>query len=169
MSKSQQQLLLPNLLKFYKDPKNIRILDEFINHEKTEQPITLTNSQTSKLNPKFKSKLTIGLLDWFTTDYAIKNNVQYYLNQDGEILTDIPPGTISFKYVNVSSSYNTALSAYKKPLFDPFARGKNKQGQIKIKISKNKTIVTNIRQLNYFRWAIENGVITYIKQNINNL
>ena len=44
--------------------------------------------------------------------------------------------------------------------FDPFCR----RDRIQFNYGKDKYIITTVGQLNFFRWAIENKVLDYIKQ-----
>ena len=108
---------------------------------------------TCSKNKTRDSKISIGLLDWFNVNYAPAYNVEY---------------TKKEKNILVWQSYNSALSGYSKSLFDPFARG-SKIGNT-ISITDNEiTLVTTLCQLNYFRWAIRNGVIDYVKRNTNEI
>jgi hypothetical protein len=106
------------------------------------------NSNKSRTN-----KLSIGLLDWFNVNYAPEYNVEYRLGD---------------RVVLVWQSYNSALSGYSKALFDPFARG-SKKGKTVTITNGTVSLVTTLCQLNYFRWAIKNGVIEYVKQHLDEI
>jgi hypothetical protein len=97
------------------------------------------------------SQLSIRVLDWFVTNYAKKNNVIYML----------PSGT----HFNVHLSYKSQLKGYKKKMFDPFCRKK----RISFYFGDNKCIITTIGQLNFFRWAIENNILNYVIDHIENI
>lgn len=97
------------------------------------------------------SQLSIRVLDWFVTNYAKKYNIIYML----------PHG----HHFHVHLSYKSQLKGYKKKLFDPFCRKK----RIPFYYGDNKCIVTTIGQLNFFRWAIENNILNYVIQNIENI
>jgi hypothetical protein len=93
------------------------------------------------------AKSSLRLVDWFATNYAKK----YY--------TVIPKedGT-RFK---VYYDYKLKLKAYSKRRFDPFCRW----DRIKMAYKNGTYIETTIGQLNFFKWAIENGVTKYIEEN----
>ncbi len=94
-----------------------------------------------------EAKSSLRLVDWFTTNYAKK----YY--------TVIPKedGT-RFK---VYFDYKLKLKAYSKRRFDPFCRW----DRINMPYKDGTCIETTIGQLNFFKWAIENGVTKYIEEN----
>jgi len=136
---TNESSMMPSLLEFFNNKEYFSILQDFI---------TCNKNRDSK-----ESKLSIGLLDWFNVNYAPEYNVEYI------------KGT---KNILVWQSYNSALSGYSKALFDPFARG-SKRGKT-ITISNNEVaLVTTLCQLNYFRWAIRNGVIDYVKNNADKI
>ena len=56
------------------------------------------------------------------------------------------------------------MKAYNKKLFDPFCRSHNIKiiSKFNFYYEENKFIITTIGQLNFFKWAIENGIINYI-------
>jgi hypothetical protein len=98
-----------------------------------------------------ESKISLRIVDWFATNYAKKNYTLYDLtNQSGE--------KIRFK---VYFDYKLKLKAYSKKRFDPFCRWE----RISIPYKNGTCIETTIGQLNFFKWALENGVINYIDEN----
>jgi hypothetical protein len=103
------------------------------------------------------SKLSVGLLNWFNVNYAKEYGVEYVVESMGRQ-----------RSVYVWQSYNAALSGYKKEYFDPFARGKNCGKEIAIE-HNGEVVRTTIRQLNYFRWAINNGVIDYVRKHVEDI
>jgi len=136
---TQNDLLLKNLMKFYKtdihgcyDPNN--------NLDKMLRIIT------------GESKISLRIVDWFATNYAKKYYTLYSIDQT----TD----NISRRF-KVYDDYKLKLKAYSKKRFDPFCRW----DRISIPYTKGKFIETTIGQLNFFKWALENKVIEYIEQN----
>jgi hypothetical protein len=59
----------------------------------------------------------------------------------------------------VHFQYKRELKAYSKRLFDPFCRRERIAFQVR---GQPKIEETTVGQLNFFRWAIEKGVIRYI-------
>ncbi len=95
-----------------------------------------------------QSYISLRIVDWFVTNYAKKHFTVYDLDNGDR-----------FKVYN---DYKLRLRAYSKKRFDPFCRWE----RITIPYGE-KAIQTTIGQLNFFKWAIENKVISYIKENHN--
>uniref|UniRef100_A0A6C0J4V1 Uncharacterized protein n=1 Tax=viral metagenome TaxID=1070528 RepID=A0A6C0J4V1_9ZZZZ len=134
------KFLLESLLKFFNEPYNFNILHRY---------------RSAK---KGKTNISVSLLDWFIVNYAKKNGIQYEIKKYGRRKT-----------ILVEQSYTAALYAHKKLYFDPFARG-SKQGQdLIIYNDQGVEISTAIRQMNFFRWAISNGVIEYIDKHVDEI
>jgi hypothetical protein len=90
------------------------------------------------------SPISLRLIDWFVTNYSKKFNVSYP-QEDRQFM--------------VHFHYKRELKAYSKRLFDPFCRRERISFQIRGQAPIEETTVG---QLNFFRWAIEMGVIRYI-------
>lgn len=94
-----------------------------------------------------KSPVSLRLIDWFVTNYSKKFNVFYPL-EDRQFM--------------VHFHYKRELKAYSKRLFDPFCR----RERISFQVRGHAPIEeTTVGQLNFFRWAIEKGVVDYITKN----
>ena len=101
------------------------------------------------------TKISLRIIDWFVTNYSKKNNINYVLSKDKEAVL-----------FNVFINYKLQLRAYTKKQFDPFCR----RNRIKFIYNKEgKYLITTVGQLNFFKWAIENNVIEYIKENLNSI
>ena len=124
---TQNGLLLKNLLDYYKEDDNLDKMLNIINGE---------------------SKISLRIVDWFTTNYAKKYYTVYQL-----------PG--SNKRFKVYVDYKLKLRSYSKKRFDPFCRW----DRIVIPYKNDTHIQTTIGQLNFFKWALENEVIDYINDN----
>ncbi len=92
-------------------------------------------------------KISLRIIDWFVTNYAKKFNISYIKNK---------------KPFVVFLDYKSQLKAYSKKFFDPFCRRK----RIIFEYGDGKEIKTTVGQLNFFRWSIENGILSYIKKNL---
>lgn len=103
-----------------------------------------------------ESSISLRLIDWFVTNYSKKHYVIYNVKKikQGE--------EIRFK---VYVDYKLKLKAYSKKRFDPFCRW----DRITIPYKEDTFIQTTLGQLNFFRWAMENDIIKYIKTNIKNI
>jgi len=88
------------------------------------------------------SSISLRLIDWFVTNYSKKYNI-------------LLPNQF-----NVYLNYKKQLKAYTKKQFDPFCR----RFRINYNYNNTQTIITTIGQLNFFRWAIKNGILDWIIQ-----
>ena len=61
--------------------------------------------------------------------------------------------------------YKLKLRAYSKKRFDPFCRW----DRIVVPYKGDKSIQTTLGQLNFFKWALENELISYIEENYNTI
>lgn len=137
---TQKQLLLNNLMEFYKNKENLNKMMNVINGE---------------------SKISLRIVDWFVTNYSKKYYTVYEVPKiiHGELSTT---ETIRFKVYN---DYKLKLKAYAKKNFDPFCRWE----RISIPYDTENYIETTIGQLNFFKWAIENNIIHFIQENYQSI
>ena len=94
-----------------------------------------------------ESVMSLRLIDWFVTNYSKFHNISY-----------IHKGCDFFVYID----YKNQLKAYSKKLFDPFCR----RERILFQLKNIAPFVTTVGKLNFFRWAIEKGVLDYIQMNL---
>jgi hypothetical protein len=135
---SQNTLLLNNLLTYYKNTNNLDNMLKIINGSCDE-------------NSANKNKISLRIVDWFTTNYAKKYYTVYTLS--------------SGKRFKVYFDYKLKLRSYSKKRFDPFCRWE----RINIPYKDGAYIETTIGQLNFFKWAFENEVIKYIEDNYEDI
>jgi sporulation protein YlmC with PRC-barrel domain len=102
-----------------------------------------------------ESKISLRIVDWFVTNFAKK----YYTVYDLQIQRN--NGQIEHTRFKVYNDYKLKLKAYSKKRFDPFCRW----DRISIPYDEEKYMETTIGQLNFFKWAIENNIIDFIKAN----
>lgn len=122
---TQNDLLLNTLIDFYKKDGNL------------DKMLDIINGNT---------KISLRIIDWFSTNYAKKNFTVYDHNE---------------RRFKVYIDYKLKLKAYSKRRFDPFCRW----DRISIPYKDDCEVQTTIGQLNFFKWAIDNGVINYVEQN----
>jgi hypothetical protein len=104
------------------------------------------------------TKLSLRIIDWFVTNYSKKNNIVYNikrLKNDKEVIEQFI----------VHLNYKNQLKAYSKKQFDPFCR----RNRIQYDLNDDKFLITTVGQLNFFRWAIDNNVIDYLKEYIEDI
>ena len=97
-----------------------------------------------------ESSISLRLIDWFVTNYSKFHNISY-----------IHKGQEFFVYID----YKNQLKAYSKKLFDPFCR----RERIYFQINNLPTFLTTVGKLNFFRWAIEKGILDYIALNLTTI
>jgi hypothetical protein len=91
-----------------------------------------------------EAPLSLRLIDWFVTNYAKCNYIRYQARHG--------------RFV-VHEEYRLRLNGYKKRRFDPFCRW----DRVEIPFENDTYVQTTIGQLNFFKWALENGVLKYIE------
>jgi hypothetical protein len=126
-----------------------KISEYFQNEDVIELFLKIINSD---------SRLSLRVIDFFVTNYARKNEVIY------ENIT----GQNKEKFM-VHLSYKSQLKAYSKKQFDPFCRRERINFIVEGYEKEAINICTTVGQLNFFRWAIKNDVIEYIRKNIDNI
>jgi hypothetical protein len=97
------------------------------------------------------SKISLRVIDWFVTNYSKKNQIIYKIKENDEEC-----------YINIHTHYKSQLNAYGKKFIDPFCRGKDR---ILFKVSESQCVMTNLSQLNFFRWAVQYNILQYIDKN----
>lgn len=144
---SKESLLKIKLIDFYKNPINLKIL------------LPIIWQQT---------RLSLRSLDWFVTNYSKKHNTNYILLK----------GTESFSYFPFKS-YKSQLKAYSKKFCDPFCRRERVVFDFQcmeildfksdMKMGHKDYIITTIGQLNFFRFAIQDNIINYAIEHIEDI
>ena len=143
---SKESLLKVKLLEFYNET-NLKIL----------LPIILQ-----------QTRLSLRSLDWFVTNFSKKYNTNFIITRNGENISYFP-----FK------SYKSQLKAYSKKFCDPFCRRERvvfDYENMKIldfhptlKVGHKNYIITTIGQLNFFRFAIQDSIINYAIEHIEEI
>lgn len=101
-----------------------------------------------------KSDISLRLVDWFVTNFSKKNNTVITKEKGGNII-----------HFNVYLSYRNQLKAYSKEKFDPFRRNEH----IIFYYDVDKSIETTHGQLNFFRWVIQNDILEYIGEHLEEI
>ena len=100
-----------------------------------------------------ENSISLRLIDWFVTNYAKKYYIVYNVVSKKKK-----------RRFKVYTDYKLKLKAYSKKRFDPFCRW----DRITIPYKSN-YIQTTIGQLNFFKWMLENNVLSYIKKNVEKI
>jgi len=94
--------------------------------------------------------VSLRTIDWLVTNYSKASN-RY-------IEGCITP-------TNIYIAYKAAQSSVKKKLMDPFCR----RERIMFTNADGEEFVTTLGQLNFFRWALKNGVLKYAIDNAKDI
>ncbi len=89
------------------------------------------------------SGISLRNIEWFVTNYAKDEHTKVT--------------SISGNQIDVHIAYKSSLGGYSKKLFDPFCRTERIQF---------KGFTTTVAQLNFIRWCIRNGIISFIKNQL---
>ncbi len=138
-------ILLESLHKYYNNKSNINKLLEVLDDH---------------------NKVSLRIIDWFVTNYSKKNNIYYLIFETPtKTKTFLEKNNNLLKQFNTYHSYKAQLKSYSKKRFDPFCR----RDRIQFKYDDDKSIETTVGQLNFFKWAIDNLIIDYIKGNYESI
>ena len=154
MSDTCHDLLLTSLTDYYNNhAENRQILKDIING---------------------KHKLSLRLIDWLVTHYAKTNNIFYWIHKNNNQIFEAYPTHLSevidgknLKKISLYLDYRAQLKSYAKINFDSFRR--HNRITFFLDLEKNDFIETTIGQLNFFRWAFSNNVITYAVNNYDKI
>jgi len=136
----ENSVLLNSLQTYYRDNKNSSKLIEILKEE---------------------NKISLRIIDWFVTNYSKKNNTYYTIFETPtKKKTFVCENNQILKQFNTYHAYKSQLKSFSKKKFDPFCR------RNRIMFDCNGVeIETTVGQLNFFKWAIDNLIIDYIKNN----
>jgi hypothetical protein len=144
---------------------------KFEMHKRTMEAYYSTNPDSLKIFVEIvKNRSTVvslRLLDWFVTNFVKASEIA------GETASD------RMKRLQMHFLCSQNLDAYSKVWFDPFARELVDKGSFKILLNTDTLemtvssaeppsdtyVSTTIGQLNFFRCAIEHGVVSYVFEN----
>lgn len=141
---NSKDLLMLSLSKFYSVKSNITRILSII-----EPSLASSTAQSSTT-----SRISLRLIDWFVTNYSKKYNTVITKEKSNNVI-----------HFNVYLSYRSQLKAYSKQLFDPFRR----RDRITFFYDVDKSVETTIGQLNMFRWILQNDILDYIIQHIDEI
>jgi hypothetical protein len=133
-----------------------------------QQKILNKNSKFFSSNKKYvlemlniidsKSNISIRVLDWFVSNYSKKKYTKYNIKVDDEIYLFV-----------VNIEYSKYMKFYSKNYFDPFCRQAKVISTFRDADGDEIHFKTSIGQLNFFRWAIRNKVIMYVKNHLEEI
>ena len=138
--------------------KNISCKQDLLMQSLTDFFFKPTNIESMLPIINSKSNISLRIIDWFVTNYAKKNNIIYNLQYIKK------EDVCKIRFV-VYLNYKAQLKAYSKKQFDPFCR----RDRISFYYAQDTEIITTVGQLNFFRWAIEHKVLSYITDHLKEI
>ena len=137
----ENSVLLNALQKYYADSKTSSKLLEILKED---------------------NKISLRIIDWFVTNYSKKNNIYYTIFETPtKKKTFVCENNKILKQFNTYHAYKSQLKSFSKKKFDPFCR------RDRLTFDCNGVpIETTVGQLNFFKWAIDNMIIDYIKNRL---
>jgi hypothetical protein len=118
-----------------------------------------------------KHKLSLRLIDWLVTHYSKTHNTFYWVHKNNNEIYETYPMHMSdsknLRKVNLYLDYRAQLKSFAKLNFDSFRR----HNRITFFLDRENTdfMETTLGQLNFFRWAFTNNVITYALNNYDKI
>jgi hypothetical protein len=134
-----------------------KTIDKFFRECHAKNPCVLT-SMIDIIEGK--SDISLRILDWFVTKYS-KKKIPQGVNKNTEVF-------------DVRISYKAQLKGYKKRYFDPFRRRDKffypcTEEGYKLENGESKHVYTTLGQLNFFRWAFSNNIISFVDSNLSQI
>ena len=109
-------------------------------------------------------RVSIRLLEWFVITYSKRNCTHYLVKK----LNPQRKRIVNTRFI-VHQSYQECLGIYHKKYFDPFRRGVGLKFIFGRENDPSTQFVTCLKQLIFFKWAFENGIIDHVKRNRSTL
>jgi hypothetical protein len=139
-----------NPLTFFKTPKQLcyfKMIHSFFK----KCPIETINKMVDIIN--LESVISLRVLEWVVTKSGKKTvNIKIRDND----------------YYSVNIMYKAQLKTYKKKNFDPFRRDKKFYYEYD-RNDSTKKVLTTLGQLNFFKWAIQNGILECVEKNYDEI
>lgn len=103
-----------------------------------------------------KAEYSLRVIEWFVSSYSRKYKTKYPIKKSsGEVVM-----------FDVYDSYkNEQLKSFSKKHFDLFRRS----DKFDLVIDGKRSITTTVGQMNFFKWAIQNKILEYVRDNLKNI
>jgi len=135
---------------FFKTPKQLCYF-KMINSFFKKCPIETINKMVDIIN--LESVISLRVLEWVVTKSGKKTvNIKIRDND----------------YYSVNIMYKAQLKTYKKKNFDPFRRDRKFFYEYD-RNDSSKKVLTTLGQLNFFKWAIQNGILECVEKNYDEI
>lgn len=148
----KQDLLLERLVRFYGQGDHMRVLAGLLPRQ---FPKAGDDDAPADGCGCDGGGVSLRILDWLVTNYAKKHNIVYLVpGEDGV------PGVF-----NMYLEYKSQLKAFGKRFFDPFCR----RERLRFGDDSGTPFYTTVGQLNFFKWALSNGVVQYGREHCRSI
>lgn len=131
----------------------------FLSEDGREYLLEMKNILSRKSSREERVR-SIRLLEWFVITYSKRNCTHYLVKK----LNTQRNRIVNTRFI-VHQSYRECLGIYHKKYFDPFRRGVGLKFIFGLENDPATQFVTCLKQLIFFKWAFENGIIDYVKRN----
>jgi hypothetical protein len=150
--------------------KVLRDLLSFYTDENLEKLIVPRSIKSLSIQKKYELSDTIkkeidGIslraVEWLVTNYSKGIKIVLFNEK-------------TKKYIDIHNDYEIQSNYFKRNSFDPFCRHNRiyffwKLKSLKTNEMENVVMLTTIAQLNFFKWAHENGILEYASANKNDI
>lgn len=102
-----------------------------------------------------KTGYSLRIIEWFVSNYSKKYKIKYKIKR----------GTKEDIFDVYDSYKNEQLKSFSKKHFDLFRRS----DKFALMIDDTRSIETTVGQMNFFKWAIQNKILDYVKDNLKNI
>ena len=149
LSEMDKKLLFEQLIPFFNNSKHFEILKMMITKNAPKKRDLLPET----LNDN--TPIPLRVIDHTCTRYASEREAYCtILTRTGEIVKK-----------NLKGRYDSKLKQHSKKRFDVYKRQYPNYGLLEIQFKNGDVIETTLAQLNFFKWAISEGVLDFIRKN----
>lgn len=149
--KVEARKLLHELLPFFNDSTMDRlIVPRAIKSLGICKDYILTDAMKTEING-----ISLRAIEWLVTNYSKGTKIVLYNEREK-------------KRIDIHNAYEIQSNYYKRNLFDPFCRHGRVYFLWKLKSTKTNewedvVMITTVGQLNFMKWADENGILNYAR------
>jgi len=149
--KPESQKLLHDLLPFYTDANLERlVVPRSIKSLGLNKNYVLPDAMREEING-----ISLRAIEWLVTNYSKGTKIVLY-------------DEAKKQRVDIHTAYEIHSNYYKRHLFDPFCRHGRvyfvwRLPSVKTSVVEEMVLVTTVGQLNFMKWADENGILTYAR------
>lgn len=154
LSVIDKQLLLEQLIPFFDNSKHFEILKMMISKNNMPKKRDAVPEILNDNKP-----IPLRIIDHTCTRFACEREAYCtILTHTGEVVQK-----------RMKSRYDSKLKQHSKKRFDVYKRKYPNYGILAIEFKNGEVIETTLGQLNFFKWAISEGVLDFIRKNYDKI